>query len=159
MKKFMIRYGVIGGTVAITLGLLNWFLIAKPLGYAASQWIGYLSIIIGLLCIPLGIKYFRDKLNGGIVSFKQGFKIGMGITFMAALVMAIYSAIYFVVGLDDFVEWRNASLGEDATPLPDIALTPWFQGLVMFVTAMLIGLIINLLSALALKKEIQPSTH
>ncbi len=157
MKKFIIRYGLSGGTLSITLGLLNWFLIAKPLGYSASQWVGYLSIIIGLLCIPLGIKYFRDKLNNGSVSFGQAFKIGMGITFMAAVVMGIYAAIYFAIAGNAFEQWRNDSLGPEATPLPEFAMTPFFQGVVMFVTALLIGLIINLLSTLALKKEAQAS--
>jgi hypothetical protein len=160
MKNFVIRYGLWGGCLLIILGLLNWFIIA-PLGYNASQVVGYLSIIIALLCIPLGIKYFRDKLNNGAVTFNQGFRIGLGITFITSVIMFFYSLLFFVIAGDEFLAWREAHLTEEElertqlqlAQMPDFIMTPWFQGLVMFLTVFLIGLIINLISALALKKS------
>jgi len=37
--------------------------------------------------------------------------------------------------------------------MPDFVLSPWFQGLVMLLTVFLIGMIINLVSSLALKRS------
>ncbi|MEX0290201.1 MAG: DUF4199 domain-containing protein [Flavobacteriaceae bacterium] len=121
---------------------------------------GYLSIIAALLCIPLGIKYYRDKLNGGQVSFKEGFKIGIGITLVAALVMGIYSALFFAIAGDDFKAWQEKWAPEQPldqadlqmAEVPDLIINPWFQALIMFIMVFLIGFIMNMISALALKK-------
>ncbi|MCH7963082.1 MAG: DUF4199 domain-containing protein [Bacteroidetes bacterium] len=161
MKKFVLRYGLIGGCLIVGLGLFNWFFIAQIFGYNASEIFGYLSIILALLCIPLGIKYFRDKLNDGMVSFGEGFKIGMGITIITSVIMFFYSMLFWVLAGDDFMKWREQVLTESElkqaqlqmAEMPDFVLSPWFQGLVMLLTVFLIGMIINLVSSLALKRS------
>jgi len=130
-------------------------------GYNASEIFGYLSIILALLCIPLGIRYFRDKLNDGMVSFGEGFKIGMGITIVTSIIMFFYSMLFWVLAGDDFMKWREKVLTESElkqaqiqmAEMPDFVLSPWFQGLVMLLTVFLIGMIINLVSSLALKRS------
>jgi len=161
MKKFVLSYGLIGGCLLIGLGLFNWFVIAQMFGYNASEIFGYLSIILALLCIPLGIRYFRDKLNDGMVSFGEGFKIGMGITIVTSIIMFFYSMLFWVLAGDDFMKWREKVLTESElkqaqiqmAEMPDFVLSPWFQGLVMLLTVFLIGMIINLVSSLALKRS------
>lgn len=154
MRKFIIRYGLIGGLTSMVLGLLNWFFIARTLGFAASQWVGYLSIVVSLMCIPLGIKYFRDKLNHGVVSMGQSFRVGMGITLVASLVMFIYSMLFFIIAGDNFDQWKEQGTTQDQmTDIPEFATTFWFQGLIMFITVLLIGFIINLGSSLVLKRN------
>ena len=161
MKNYVLRYGLIGGCLSIGLGLFNWFFIAQTFGYNASQFVGYLSIILGLLCIPLGIKYFRDNLNDGVISFSAGFKIGIGITFVTSIIMFFYSVLFFVLVGDDFNKWREKRLTVSElkqaelqmAEMPDFILSPWFQGLVTFLIIFLIGLIINLVSSLALKSS------
>ncbi|MDN5202670.1 DUF4199 domain-containing protein [Fulvivirgaceae bacterium BMA10] len=159
MKNYVLRYGLLGGCVSIGLGLFNWFFIASTLGHNASQFIGYLSLILALFCIPLGIRYFRDKLNDGAVSFGEGFKIGAGITFITSLMVFLYSALFFVFAGDDFNAWREKGLTQSEleqvrqqmVEMPEFVLNPWFQGFVMFLMAFLIGMIINLISSLVLK--------
>lgn len=161
MKKFVLSYGLIGGCLLIGLGLFNWFVIAQMFGYNASEIFGYLSIILALLCIPLGIRYFRDKLNDGMVSFGEGFKIGMGITIVTSIIMFFYSMLFWILAGDDFMKWRENVLTESElkqaqlqmAQMPDFVLSPWFQGLVMLLTVFLIGMIINLVSSLALKRS------
>jgi len=161
MKNYMIKFGIIGGLVSSVLGTLNWFVIARPFGVSVSQTVGYLSIAVSLLCIPYGIRYFRDKLNGGAVSFGQAIKIGLGITSIAGIVMAIHSILFFALQKDAFMEWQKQDLtGEELAAfeaqlaqMPDFAYTPWFQGIVMFVMVFLIGLAINLVSAALLRRS------
>ena len=161
MQKYILRYGIIGGLISSVLGTLNWLLIAQPLGVTASQTVGYLSIALSLLCIPLGVRYFRDQLNNGQVGFGQAFKIGLGITLIAGVVMAIHSILFFVLQKDEFLEWQRKDLSpaeltafnEQLAQMPDFAFTPWFQGIVMFGMVFLIGLVINLVSAVVLQRE------
>lgn len=160
MKNYILRYGLWGGGISIGLGLINWFTIAQIYGPGVSQVIGYLSIVLSLMCVPLGIKYFRDKLNSGKLTFVHGFKIGLGITFVASLVTFLYSMLFFVMAGDSFDEWSRKGLSEtelaemqaQIAQTPDFVLTPWFQGLILFLTVFMIGLIINLISSLALKR-------
>ena len=107
MKNFIVRFGVLGACVSIALGLINWFTVAQWYGVSTSQAIGYTSIAVSMLCIPLGIRYFRDKLNQGKVSFGEAFKIGNGITFVAAVIKGLYSMLFFLVEGDDFAVWQR----------------------------------------------------
>ena len=154
MKNYILRYGIIGGSLSIVLGLLNWFFIAQTFGYNASQFAGYSSIIIALLCIPLGITYFRDKLNNGAVSFVEGFKIGLGITFVTSVIVSLYNMLFFVFAGDDFSKWYSKEQAElQMAQLPDCILSPWFQGIVGLVMVLMIGSIISLVSSLVLKNS------
>ena len=114
MRNFVLRYGVLGGCISIALGLINWFFVAQTFGSYPSQVVGYLSIIVALMCVPLGIKYFRDKLNKGAVSFREGFGIGTGITLINAIINFFYSATFFVVEGENFREWQEQAM----TPFP-----------------------------------------
>ena len=114
MKNYVLRFGIIGGLISSILGTLNWILIAHPLGVSASQTVGYISIAVSLLCIPFGVKYFRDKLNDGYVNFGQAFQIGLGITVVAGIVMAIHSILFFVFQKEEFLEWQKQDLSPEA---------------------------------------------
>ena len=166
MRNFVLRYGIIGGCVSIVLGLFNWFFIAQTFGSDSSQVVGYLSIVIALLCVPIGIKYYRDKLNKGAISFGRGFTIGIGITLINAIVTFLYSVTFFAIEGEKFQEWQEQAM----TPLeleefhaqlaamPEFATGPLFQGLIVFLTVFLVGLIINVISSMSLKKSVVP-TH
>ena len=161
MKRFIIKYGIIGGLISSILGTLNWLLVARSIGVQGSQTIGYISITLSLLCIPFGVRFFRDKLNNETVSFGQAFKIGLGITVVAAIVMAIHSILFFALQKDAFLEWQRSGMtevellafNEQLAQMPDFVYTPWFQGIVMFIMVFLIGAVVNLISALLLKKN------
>lgn len=110
--------------------------------------VGYTSIALSLLCIPFGVRYFRDKHNDGAVSVGQALKIGLGITLMAAMVMAIHSVVFFALQKEEFMAWQRRDLSqaelmafnEPLAQMPDFVYTPWFQGIVMFLMAFPLGL-------------------
>lgn len=158
---YIVKYGLIGGIISSVIGTLNWIFIAHSIGVSGSQIIGYLTIFLSLLAIPFGVRYFRDKLNSGQVSFGQAFKIGLGITCVAGIVMAVHSIIFFSLQKDEFLEWQSSGLSsselvaynEQMAQTPDFVYNPLFQGLIMFIMVFLIGAIINLVSSLFLKHE------
>lgn len=160
MKNYILRYGLIGGTISIAIGIINWLTIAQWYGQAVSQIFGWLTITLSLLCIPMGIKYFRDKLNNGSVSFSKSFGIGTGIAFVASTVIFIYSLLFYALAGEKFDEWTRKGLTEaeivdlqariDQTP--DFIDVHIFQGLLLTISVFIIGLVINLISTLILKK-------
>ncbi len=161
MKNYIWKYGIIGGLISSILGTLNWLLIAQSVGVSGSQAVGYLSITLSLLCIPFGVRYFRDQLNHGSVNFGQACKIGLGITVIAGLVMALHSVIFFALQKEEFLEWQRKDLSEvelvafneQLAQMPEFIYTSWFQGIVMFVMVFLIGAVVNVISALLLKQD------
>lgn len=143
------------------LGLMNWLFIAPNSSPGTTQLLGYLAAILSLLCVPLGIVYFRDKLNDGVVSFAQGFKVGLGISLILSLVVFCYSVLFFVFAGDDYRNWQAKALNETELKefqmkieqMPEYVLSPWFQGFLVFLSVFLIGVIISLISSLFLKRS------
>lgn len=160
MKQVTFRYGIVGGCISVALGLINWFTISQWYGPTASQVVGYLTIIVSLMSVPLGIRYFRDQENGGFISFAKATKIGLGITAFFSVVSFLYSVLFFVFAGKDFEEWRTRGLSSQElvemeaqmAQAPDFIYTPVFQGLILALSVFLIGAIINFISALILKR-------
>lgn len=159
MKNHILRYGIIGGCISVALGILNWFTVARY-GPTVSQTFGWIAIVISLMCVPLGIIHFRDKINDGSVSFFGAFKTGFGISLVFSVVTGIYSVVFFLLASDDFDDWRRRGLNEaelqalelQLEQTPAYLLTPLGQGLIFFVMMLLIATVINLVSSLILRK-------
>lgn len=160
MKNVVLRYGIVSGCVLIFTGIMNWLFVAKQFGYTPSEVVGYASFFIALMAVPLGIKYYKENLNNGFITMKDSFKIGLGITGIASLVMFFYSLIYFKVFGDEFMEWYESSVSVEEwkniesqmASMPDYMMTPWFRSLVMLITVFFIGFIITLISSLVIPK-------
>jgi len=96
-----------------------------------------------------------------MVSLGQAFKIGLGITSVAGIVMALHSYLFFTFQKEEFMKWQRSGLSEaelaayneQIAQSPDFVFTPWFQAIVMFLMVFLFGLVVNLISALILKKK------
>ena len=161
MQRVIIKYGVYGGIISIALGLINWFTVAQAFGPIVSQTVGWLTIIVSLMCVPLGIRYYRDRINGGNLSFGRGFHIGMGITSIFTLISFFYSVLFFVIAGDSFDEWSRRGMSEAEivqlearmAQAPEFVSTPWFQALLLAISILLIGLFICLVSSLMLKRS------
>lgn len=156
LHKTVLRYGLIGGVVLVTLGWINFF-VTKDLGYSAAELGGYLSIVIALTFVFFGIRHFRDHDNEGRINFRKAVSTGLLISLIPSFFMLISTIIFMVTMGDQWTEWalENASEAqrqqmEDAPPW---MFNPLFQGVVMFGTVYVIGIIASLLSALVLKRE------
>ena len=109
----------------------------------------------------MGIKYFRDQKNNGIVTLLQSIKIGLGITVITTLMVYCYTALFFLIAGDDYNKWQTEKLSpgdiqalhERMAQMPDYAVTPWFQGFIISVMVFLMGLMIVLFSTIMLKSN------
>jgi hypothetical protein len=50
---------------------------------------GYLTMIVALTAVFLGIKHYRDKVLGGAIRFLPAFLVGLGISAVASLLYVI----------------------------------------------------------------------
>ncbi len=103
MKKPVITCGLIAGAIgAAFMGIGVDFYQKNQAG--ASQAIGYTSLILSVSLIFVGIKMFRDKHNGGEVSFGKAFLIGLYISFIASTVNVVVWALEYKFIFPDFLD-------------------------------------------------------
>ncbi len=93
MRNTVLRYGVYSAITICVLSFAGWFL-GQHLDYSIQEVIGYTSMVVSLLFVFFGIKYFRDKENDGVISFGKALFIGILISLIAALAFGVLDVIY-----------------------------------------------------------------
>src|SRR6188768_3086038 len=107
MKKNIIIYGLIAGIVVSILMLFSINYISHVEGkvdYNTSLLIGYASMLIAFSLVFVGIRNYRDKYNGGIISFGKAFKIGIMIVLIASTIYVAAWLVDYFFFIHDFLE-------------------------------------------------------
>ncbi|MDX1477170.1 MAG: DUF4199 domain-containing protein [Saprospiraceae bacterium] len=160
MQQTITKYGVLAGLVMVALGWANFF-VTRPMGYGAAEVGGYLSIIVALTFVYFGIRHYRDMVMEGVISFRKAVRTGLLISLIPAFFMLISTIIFMVTFGDQWMDWAMESMSDEQraqyAAAPPWMLNPLFQGVVMFGTVYLIGIIMTLISALLLKRELKPA--
>lgn len=168
MKSTVIKFGGYGLlTSVIVFGLALTF--GKGLSYSTQEVLGYASMIAALSFIFFGIKHFRDQVNNGLVSFGKALVIGLLISVFVGLGIGIADYIYTTVINPDFAtEYLETSIktmeatfsGEElATKKAELTQQmedyggSGFMAFIMFITVVMIGFIISLISGLILQRK------
>lgn len=168
MKKPILRFGLFGAITICILFLLSWYL-GKDLTLTTQEIIGYATMVVSLSFIYFGIKHFRDQVNNGTVTLKQGLLIGASISLLTALAFGVLDVIYIEYINPNFMtEYYNETVAKMKASLPKdqfqaklaemesqkaLFSNPIFNFSIMSMTVFLIGCIISLISALILKRK------
>jgi hypothetical protein len=131
--------------------------------------LGYLAMFIALTFVFFGIKSYRDKEARGKISFGKGLKIGMLITLIPAFLFGVFDVIYItLLNPGFFEEYRTAMItkmesqysgAELAAKIAEfdsmmaMAGNPWFDFMLMFITVVLLGFIVSLISSFVLRSS------
>ena len=91
MKRIIWLYGSISGTVIIGSMIVTMNLAS---GLDESEWLGYLTMIVALSMILLGVKRYRDEELGGVIRFGTAFMLGLGVAVVASLAYVILWEVY-----------------------------------------------------------------
>lgn len=152
MKKVVLKYGGYGFVLSTVLFLLGLY-IGKGVAYTTQEVIGYVTIIASLVFVFFGIKHFRDKENQGKLSFGKGMIIGISISAISALGIALADLIYTTAINPDFFEEYKAVMVAEGYEGEIPEYSSGFMAFIMFVTVLTIGVIISLLSSLVLQRK------
>jgi hypothetical protein len=168
MKSTVYRYGIYA---TLTIVGLSWgvFFLLKNLGQGLQEAAGYLSILLAMIFIFLGIRHFRDRVNGGYLSFGQGLKIGVLIVLIPTVAFGLFDILYTEVLNPTWKEDYYSKYIEDlrksvAADKLDAAIkkaekekkmfsNPVFQFLLMGGTVFIIGFIVAIISSLTLRRS------
>lgn len=168
MKSTIVKFGVYSFLTAITLFLIG-LIVGKSFDFSTQEIIGYTSMFVSLSFVYFGIKHYRDNENDGKISFGKALQIGILISLFAALGFAIIDYIYTTVINPDFAaeylektsENLQKTLSEEEYLKQKAALEQQmkdyggsgFMAFIMFVTVVIIGFILSLLSSLFLQRK------
>lgn len=109
MGRTILIWGLIGGVIVAGLMQLSMLAVQDHMA-PASMWLGYLSMLIALSTVSLGIKQYRDQTGGGVITFWRGLVIGLGIAVLAAIIYAAAWEAYLAISGKDFIGEYNAAM-------------------------------------------------
>lgn len=171
MKHVLIRYGLISALILIGINAatLVLFGIPGPDDYAFGEVVGYATIIVALVPVFFGVKYYRDQIADGVLSFWKGTSVGLAIATVPSLAFAVYNLVYVEVIDPEFgekymqysldtarAEMSAAEFESYAAQLESqsaLFTDPLVQTIVMFLTVFLIGAVVSIISAIVLRRS------
>jgi hypothetical protein len=173
MKKNIVIYGLTAGVVVSILMLSTVNYISHCEGnvdYDTSMLIGYASMLIALSLVYVGIRNYRDKYSGGVISFGKAFKIGLMIVLIASTIYVVAWLIDYYFFIPDFLEKYSAQTldklkaggasqieidkkTKEMANFAEMYKNPFFNAMMTYVEILPVGLIVTLISSLILKRK------
>jgi uncharacterized protein DUF4199 len=170
MKKIVIVCGLISGGIVSALMGISIFIVDEHRDYNTSMVIGYATMVLAFSLIFAGIKIFRDKYNGGVVSFGKAFLAGLYISLIASTIYVATWALEYKYVFPDFMEKYSAHMIKEVkasgageaqvaeklkqmNAYSDMYKNPMFFTLMTYAEILPVGIIISLISALILKRK------
>lgn len=170
MRRIILTHGLVAGGVIIASFFLTLMLMGTEDTSASSAWIGYLTMMIALSVIFLGIKRYRDRELGGVIRFGPALLMGIGISLVAGAVYVAAWEVYLAITDHAFIHdyARSVLEAKQAEGLSGAALTaevekmdqmkvryanPVFRLPMTFLEIFPVGLLISLISAALLRKS------
>ncbi len=153
MKSSIKKYGLYGFITGLAIFTLHLIIGVKHLDYRTNEILGYLSIFISLSFIFFGIKHYRDQVNNGIISFGKAIAIGVSISILVGLGIALADFIYTKFIDPSFFTNYEQNLIKQGRADEIIKLTSTSAAVFMLVLVTLIGFIISLIAALILQRK------
>ena len=164
--KYVLIFGALAGGI-VSAVLFTGIAIGSDHGFG-SLWFGYLTMLVALSFVFVGVKRYRDVEQGGVISFGRALALGLGIATVASLIyMVVWEGYLAATGyqfMDQYI--ASARAGLEAQGITGTALdaqmadmeamgeqydNPIFRLPMTFVEIFPVGLLIAVLSAALLR--------
>src|ERR1700754_1773386 len=107
MKRNVFVFGTISGLLVAT-----WMVISMAWcynhGIEGNMLVGYASMILAFSLIFVGVKNYRDKYNGDVISFGKAFQIGLYIALVASTIYVLAWLVEYYAFMPDFMDKYTA---------------------------------------------------
>lgn len=173
MKRNILVYGLIAGIVVTTLMLINVHNLSSPGGnfdYDRGLIIGYATMLIAFSMVYVGIRNYRNKYNGGVISFGKAFTIGIMIVLIASTIyVGAWLIDYYFFSPDFMDKYSTAMLDKlKASGASQVEIdketkkmaefvtmfkNPLFTAMMTYAEILPVGLVVTIISSLILKRK------
>jgi hypothetical protein len=109
MLRISLIYGALAGLVVIAV-LIAGLTVLRGESFLTTEWFGYLTMIVALSAIFLGIKRHRDETLGGVIKFLPALGLGLGIAVVAGVIYVAVWEIYLAASGYHFMDAYVASM-------------------------------------------------
>ncbi|KAF5068330.1 hypothetical protein DSECCO2_244270 [anaerobic digester metagenome] len=155
------RYGLYTAAAFVLFSLLLY-----SVDVSRTGWVNYLSFVILIAGIIIATIAYRDKINGGFLSYGRCLSIGVLISLVVGIVMAIYSYVFFSYfdpgALDKLLEASeqemiNRGMSDEeidlAMPFTEKMMSPVFLSISSLLSMVLYGTVFSLITSIFIRKE------
>ena len=170
MKKTALRFGLYSVYAILILFIGEWLIFRNQAeNFDVREVVGWIGIVLSVVFVFFGLKYYRDKHNGGYLGFGEGLKLGLLIVLFPSVVFGLFNLFYIEVLDPDFLDkyynyqvekMRNSvPAGEFEARLKDVQEdrkmfeSSFVQFAVMFLSVFVVGLVVTIISTLVLKRR------
>ena len=172
MLSYILRYGIVAGLIVATP--MVWRMLAAKPGATeepvAGMLLGYLTMIVALTAVFLGVKAYRDKVLGGAIRFLPALGVGLGISAVASVLYVIGWEISMAYSSFDFIAFykgyivdaarakgaTGAELNQaiaDADAFATMYKNPLYRMPMTFIEMFPVGVLISLITAAILRNN------
>lgn len=171
MKKTILIFGSIASLITVLMLLFSVNIMRNNNGaFEGGEMWGYTGMLLAFSMIYVAVKSYRDRYQGGIISFGQAFRIGMWITLIASVLYTLTWIILYKAVYPEFMDQYAAAglekMRKAGRPAKEIRImaermatmkeyySTWW-GLIGFtlLEIMPVGLVVSLISAAILKRK------
>ena len=111
MRRIVITYGVIGGLI-VAFGMVLGITLV-PAGGTLGMVVGYLSMLVALTMVFMGVRSYRDTVGGGVIRFWPAFGLGLAIALIACLFyVAMWELYLWQTGYTFFDEYIAQAIAD-----------------------------------------------
>ena len=170
MKKNVWVFGLISGVLISAFMVCTMALCYRSGKFEGNMVMGFSAMLLAFSFIFVAVKNYRDKYNGGVISFGRAFRIGLFISLIASTMYVLSWAIEYHLFIPDWLDKYNAhaiknlqssgaGAAEIAEKTNDIkALSESYKNPALFVLYTYVeilpmGLLVSLISAFILKRR------
>lgn len=166
MGRIIGVYGAIGGII-VAVGMMAGIILVGDHG-TLGMVVGYLSMLVALSMVFVGVKRYRDLIGGGVIRFLPALGVGLGIALVASLFYVVAWEIYMYATdytfMDVYVAEQIRAMQVDGKSAAEIAkfssdmaafkaqyAQPVYRMLITLSEIAPVGILVSLVSALALR--------
>lgn len=174
MKKNILVFGTIAGVIISTFMAISMALMgcSGENNMTGGMIIGFSAMAVAFSFVFVGIKNYRDKQNGGVITFGKGFLMGLMISLIASTMYVATWAVEFHYFMPDFMDKYSAIMVKQVQEsgvsgaaldeaLKEIETNNYnykhnflFFAMYTYMEILPVGILITLISSLILKRKV-----
>lgn len=103
MKKPVVMFGLISGAIS-SLMLFVTLPFIDQIGFDKGMIIGYTTMVVSFLLVFFSIRWYREEIGGGKITFARAFTVGILTTLISCVFYVVSWEIIYFNFIPDFAE-------------------------------------------------------
>ena len=166
--KTILKFGGYSCLAIVLLFAISYFFLSS-LSLGVQEIYGYLSILVSLAFVFFGVKAYRNLECNGKISFFKALGVGLLVTLFPSVLFGAYNVIYveyidpdmaanyYQVMIDQAkLDYSGSELAEkiaEMKRMKEMFSSPFMNFLLMASTVFFVGVVVSVISAVALRKN------